>query len=497
MGALYRKVCNKRNLRRAALTVLANATSSTSENTRDEAERFKQDLERNLTDIRRQLADYRFAFAPARGIAIKKPGKTTRRPLVIAPIESRIVQRTILNVLSALPLVRSIHRMSYNLGGVLDGGVAKAIERAYRAGIKHAYYVRTDIKDFFTQVPREQLLAQITDQTGDPEFNRLLVSATAVELSNLAELKQHGDIFPLAERGVAQGSCLSPLLCNLFMHQMDEMLNTMPFEAVRYIDDVIIFGPNRSQVRKALKMLKEQLAQYGLDAYEPPARGAQRTGTEKAAEGETSRGFSFLGCDVTTDAIRPGKKARSSLIEKVRKLYATGVASQRHLKAVSGEPFSAKDDPTLLYTLWRVSNTVRAWGGAFSFCTDMRVFRHLDAELNGEYVAFRDHWKRRVKDLSQADRQRLIGVQLLEDVKFDPGFKSMVSSRAGTRRMESTNAMSANGAARNAAGEHGRGATVEGLLSTDRQDDKRHPASLKTEPLAGAQDSRGNNALDA
>jgi RNA-directed DNA polymerase len=497
MGALYRKVCNKRNLRKAALTVLANATSSTSESTRDEAERFRQDLERNLTNIRRQLADCRFVFAPARGIAIKKPGKTTRRPLVVAPIESRIVQRTVLNVLSALPFVRSIHRMSYNLGGVLDGGVAKAIERAYRAGIKHAYYVRTDIKDFFTQVPREQLLAQVINETGDPEFNRLLEDATTVELSNLAELKQHGDIFPLAERGVAQGSCLSPLLCNLFMHQMDEMLNRVPFEAVRYIDDVIIFGPNRSQARKALKMLKEQLAQYGLDAYEPPARGERCTGAEKAAEGETSHGFSFLGCDVTRDAIRPGKKARSSLVEKVRKLYATGVASQRHLKVVSGEPFSAKDDPTLLYTLWRVSNTVRAWGGAFSFCTDIRVFRQLDADLNDEYAAFRDQWKMRVKGLSQADQQRLVGIQLLEDVKFDPSFKSMVSSRAGTRRTESTDTKSMNGTTRHAVGAHSRGDTGVNSISTDQQDAKRQPALLKTESHSGVGDEQGNEALDA
>lgn len=497
MGALYRKVCNKRNLRKAALTVLANAASSTSESTRDEDDRFKQDLERNLTDIRRQLADNRFVFAPARGIAIKKPGKTTRRPLVIAPIESRIVQRTILNALSALPFVRSIHRMSYNLGGVLDGGVAKAIDRAYRAGIKHAYYVRTDIKDFFTQVPRQLLLSQITDQTGDPEFNRLLEDATTVELSNLAELKQHGDIFPLAERGVAQGSCLSPLLCNLFMHEMDEALNAAPFEAVRYIDDVIIFGPNRSQVRKALKMLKEQLARYGLDAYEPPARGARRTGAEKAAEGETSHGFSFLGCDVARDAIRPGAKARSSLVEKVRKLYATGVASQRHLKVVSGEPFSAKEDPTLLYTLWRVSNTVRAWGGAFAFCTDIRVFRHLDAELNTEYLTFRDNWKKRLKDLSKADQQRLLGIQLLEDVEFDASFKAMVLSRAGTRVTQPSKKQSMSSASKSSAGGQSKALIVDNPPWLDSDADRSFATPDNAAPLPAVQDNMDDERLGA
>ncbi|MEX3763695.1 reverse transcriptase domain-containing protein [Paraburkholderia phenoliruptrix] len=433
----------------------------------------------------------RHAASPSRSL-----GKPRVAPLVIAPIESRIVQRTILDVLSALPFVRSIHRKSYNFGGVLDGGVAKAIERAYCAGVKHAYYVRTDIKDFFTQVPRQKLLSQIADQTGDAEFNQLLEDATTIELSNLAELKQHGDIFPLAERGVAQGSCLSPLLCNLFMHGMDELLNTAPFEAVRYIDDVIIFGPNRSQVRKALKMLKEQLALHGLDAYEPPARGERRTGPAKAGEGETSRGFSFLGCDVSREAIRPGAKARTSLIDKVRKLYAAGVASQRHLKIVSGETFSAKEDPTLLYTMWRVSNTTRAWGGAFSFCTDMRVFRHLDEELNGEYATFRELVKKqkRLKGLSRADEQRLVGMQLLEDVDFDPSFKSLVSSRAGTRRVPLSNGQSTNGAAKRHPRKHSRGVSTsnfDGTPSSDLQDDKRRPAPRKGATLLSV---RGNEA---
>lgn len=433
MGALYRKICYRRNLRKAAISVLRNAGLSTSEETRNKADIFKKDFDKNLEDIRKKLLTQKFKFSPAKGIAIPKSGKSGFRPVVIAPIEDRIVQRVILDILSDQPFVREIQCKEYNFGGVIDGGVAKSICRAYKAGVKHSFYVRTDIKNFFTNVPRDKLLLCVTSHLVDAEFNQLLEAAATVELGNLDQLKEHKDIFPLGENGVAQGSCLSPMLCNLLMHEFDEFLNTEPFEAVRYIDDVIIFGPNRSQVRKKLKEFKQRLATLGLDAYDPPARGESCDSSAKAAEGETAKGFSFLGCEVTRNAIRPGPKARTSLIEKVRSVYARGIASQRHIALASREAPSNSENPSVLYTLWRASNTIRAWGGAFSFCTDIRIFRQLDASLFEEYQEFRKGWRARMKNESQPDVLRSLGMQLLEDVPFDDDFLRMVVTRAGTR----------------------------------------------------------------
>jgi hypothetical protein len=72
--------------------------------------------------------------------------------------------------------------------------------------VHYQYYIRTDIKDFFTQVPKDALLAIVTEHTDDPKFDELLKSAIQVELANIAELKEHKDLFPLSSRGVAQDS---------------------------------------------------------------------------------------------------------------------------------------------------------------------------------------------------------------------------------------------------------------------------------------------------
>jgi len=432
MGVLYKKLCRKPNLRKAARAVLANALLSTSESTREDAKLFLARLEPNITDLRKQLVANTFVFPPARGVAAKKPGKTTRRPIVIAPIASRVVQRAILDVLSALPFVQDIQKKAWNHGGVKDGGVAKAITRTYEGTIHYQYYVRTDIKDFFTQVPKVELLAIVTTHTDDKQFDELLRRAVNVELGNLAELSQHRDIFPLASRGVAQGSCLSPLLCNLLLHDIDERLNSNGTMSVRYIDDLIIFASNRSQGLKALKLLKHELKQFGLDAYEPSSKGTAAA-SAKAAAGETKDGFSFLGCDVSPEAISPGKKARASLLSKVDALCNSALMSQRHLKMGTTELMTLSSDPTLLSTLWRISNTVRAWGGAFSFCTDKRIFRQLDADVIGKVSGFRKLWRSKIALLSEADKERLTGMHLLDDTSFDESFAKMVASRDGTR----------------------------------------------------------------
>lgn len=432
MGILYRKVCRKPNIRKAARSVLANALISTSESTRDEAKQFQLRLEQNISDLRKQLVAGTFEFPPARGVAARKPGKTARRPIVIAPIASRVVQRAILDVLAGLPFVQSIQKKAWNHGGIKNGGVAKAIAQTYEGTIRYQYYVRTDIKDFFTQVPKEDLLAIVTKHTDDPEFDALLTRAVNVELDNLAALREHKDIFPLASRGVAQGSCLSPLLCNLLLHDIDEQLNTGGTMSVRYIDDLIIFAPNRSRALKGLKQLKQALKRFGLDAYDPPTKGSPAA-SAKAAAGETKKGFSFLGCDVSPEAISPGKRARVSLLAKVEALCNKALTSQRHLKTGTSEPMTLASDPTLLSTLWRVSNTVRAWGAAFSFCTDHRIFRQLDNDVAVKLADFRRLWRSKTSSLSSTERQRLMGMHLLDDTEFDPSFAEMVTSRAGTR----------------------------------------------------------------
>lgn len=79
----------------------------------------------------------------------------------------------------------------------------------------------------------------------DQEFLELFTKAIAVELANMAQLREHAKAFPIEDIGVAQGNSLSPLLGNLFLYDFDQEFNKRPaVRCIRYIDDFIILAPS-------------------------------------------------------------------------------------------------------------------------------------------------------------------------------------------------------------------------------------------------------------
>lgn len=288
----YSRLCKKKALQVAWRVVHRNSLQSQSEETRLEAEEFSKNSQHELATIFTELKNNSFKFPPARGIPIQKKGKSKKRPIVRAPIRTRIVQRAMLDIIQRVPSIRKMLHAGYNFGGIRGGGVPHAIARAYYTAKTHHYFVRTDIRSFFDSVPRDKAIAPILDAvSGDPEFSALFVSAVTTELDNLAALtEEERKLFPLEDTGVAQGSALSPLICNIFLHNFDRQLNSRGIVCIRYIDDFIIFAPDRKRARRALQSARETLQSLGLDAYDP------ETEKKKAEEGEVQNGFTFLGC---------------------------------------------------------------------------------------------------------------------------------------------------------------------------------------------------------
>ena len=94
-----------------------NARTSKSLETKEEIASFESELSTNLTRICRQLQKNNFVFKPARGIKIPKKDKASFRPLVVAKVESRIVQRAIHDVLVSLPAIEYFVRPHTALEG--------------------------------------------------------------------------------------------------------------------------------------------------------------------------------------------------------------------------------------------------------------------------------------------------------------------------------------------------------------------------------------------
>lgn len=97
-----------RNLTKAWQAVSANSRYSSSPYIKDEAKGFAGDEQRRIASIAARVNHGTFKFSPARGVAISKKGKPGKiRPIVIARVEDRIVQRCILDALTEDQLTRS------------------------------------------------------------------------------------------------------------------------------------------------------------------------------------------------------------------------------------------------------------------------------------------------------------------------------------------------------------------------------------------------------
>ena len=217
-SALLKRVRKISTLGDAWRVVLRNANSSSSIVTKREVREFAENVFSHLTKIQRQLNRNAFKFRPSRGVPIPKKSGSDIRPIVVAPIQSRIVQRAIHDVLMTVPDVARLTKNPHSFGGVpklpgkLLGAVPAAIKAALDAiGQGASYFVRSDISAFFTRIPKPLVTEIVARATNDEEFVAFFREAIAVELENLAELRERAPSFPTKELGVAQGCCLSPL----------------------------------------------------------------------------------------------------------------------------------------------------------------------------------------------------------------------------------------------------------------------------------------------
>lgn len=408
-ATLHCRVSSLESLRGAWQRVRASGLASKAEMTRQAIRSFEESCESRIGEISEELREGCFDFGPSRGVLIPRPGKNPR-PLLVAAIPARIVQRAILDVLQDVDAVLNLILSPYSFGGRPGGSVKRAVYSACE--VIHdgkAYFLRSDIGEFFTRVPRADVLITLSDLLPDSSLEALLEKATNLEIENLSELGKYRALMPNEFEGIAQGCCLSPLFGNVLLHDFDREMNTDGITTLRYIDDFLILGKDRRSVQKAFATARAILKQLNLGAYRPA------DGTGKAAQGPVRKGFEFLGCWITPRTIEPSRKARRAFVARVE----TELRHARHnLKHAAAGDYKC----SLVASLHKVSRMVEAWTKQYSFCNpteafwsvDVRVDRLVQTYLNSFFATYR---KRKT---SLEARRRLLGIWLATDAERSP-----------------------------------------------------------------------------
>jgi len=236
--------------------------------------RFARHWEANLRRLQALVQAGRYRPGGLRRVAIPKR-RGGQRLLSIANIGDRVLQRAALNVLDP-HLDRAFLPCSfgYRSGRGLHQAVAAIVQLRNQG---YRWVVDADIDECFDSLDHQQLRRFLAEQVDDPRTMALL------QLWLIAG-RRHAQ----PPRGVAQGLPISPLFCNLYLHQLDCALAKRNRKLVRYADDFIVCCRSREHAERVYGEIDTILARLRL-RFEP----------SKSRITSFDEGFDFLGVHFT------------------------------------------------------------------------------------------------------------------------------------------------------------------------------------------------------
>jgi RNA-directed DNA polymerase len=222
---------------------------------------FEQDEKNNLYRIWNRMSSGSYFPAPVRAVEIPKDGGAGVRMLGVPTVTDRIAQTVVAMWLE--PDVEPVfHPDSY---GYRPGRSAlDAVDTCRRRCWRNAWVVDLDIRAFFDTVPHDLVLRAVQRHTTQKWV------MLYVERWLKAPLQHPDGRLEQRDRGTPQGSAISPLLANLFMHYAFDvwMSRTHPqhrFE--RYCDDAVIHCDTEAQARQIRDAVAARFSTVGLELH--------------------------------------------------------------------------------------------------------------------------------------------------------------------------------------------------------------------------------------
>jgi RNA-directed DNA polymerase len=271
---------------------------------------YEADLDRNLTDLHERVHRGAYRALPSRRVYIAKPDGR-QRPLAIAALEDKIVQRATVAVLNA---IYEEDFLGFSYGFRPGRGTHGALD-ALVVGIESTkvnWILDADIRSFFDEISQQWLVRFLEHRIGDRRIIRLIQKWLK------AGILEDG-VATVSERGTGQGAVISPLLANNYLHYVLDLWAerwrrheaTGEMIIVRYADDFIVGFQHEADARRFLDTMRERLQEFALSLH--PEKTRLFEFGRLAAENRKRHGlgkpetFTFLGFIFICDKTRRGK----------------------------------------------------------------------------------------------------------------------------------------------------------------------------------------------
>jgi group II intron reverse transcriptase/maturase len=271
---------------------------------------YAADLDRNLTDLHARVHRGAYRATPSRRTYIPK-ADGRQRPLAVAALEDKIVQRATVAVLN---FIYEEEFLGFSYGFRPKRGQHDALD-ALAVGItdkKVNFILDADVRSFFDEVSQSWLIRFVEHRIADPRIIRLIQKWLK------AGVLEDG-VVTVSEKGTGQGSVISPLLANVYLHYVFDLWAerwrrheaTGGMMIVRYADDIVVGFAHEVDARRFWDAMRKRFEEFALSLHPEKTRliefgrqAVDRRGQRGLGKPET---FNFLGFTHICGRSRHGK----------------------------------------------------------------------------------------------------------------------------------------------------------------------------------------------
>jgi RNA-directed DNA polymerase len=297
--SLIDKVWRMDNLQRAVQKVAQGKSQKKTDGRK--CRRYAEESPWRLPALQRNIQNGSYQPKPAQRVWIPKLGSKELRPLGIAPVENRVVEMAMRNVIEPI-FEHTFAEQSY---GFRPGRGAKDALRQVNKLLEEdkIWVVDADLKGYFDSIPQDKLMAAVGEHIADGRVLEL------IERFLKQGVMESGKGWSPTETGTPQGAVLSPLLANIYLNPLDHQMARQGWRMVRYADDFVILCESQEQAQRALETVRQWVEQAGLTLHPTKTRIVDAT---------QPGGFDFLGYHFERGMKWPRQKSLDKFKETIR-----------------------------------------------------------------------------------------------------------------------------------------------------------------------------------
>ena len=238
--------------------------------------RWNRNWEANIARIREQVRANTYRAGKPKRISIHKKSGGTRE-ICLLNVSDKVLQRAMLTVINPLFEARFLN---CSHGYRRNRSCATAVQQVLHfRDLGYRLVLNADIDDCFDKIDQTLLMERVRRVISDWFVLNLMEKWLAV-----SRRKRHQAL------GIPQGAVISPLWCNIYLHNLDARLSCAGCKLVRYADDFILLARSVAEMDHA---------QTALDAVITASRLA--LSPQKTYLSDFDSGFTFLGVDFLRD----------------------------------------------------------------------------------------------------------------------------------------------------------------------------------------------------